>query len=535
MSITMAARDAFDYILKEKIKAAAEPSPTTHLGRITRIDEYGTYWVHILGGAEETPIRNMAASAEVGDTVTVTMAGNSADGTGNVTSPSAQVRQLIDVRGMASQAIANSLDASMAASEAESAAGRANNAAELATRAAENAVNDADQAYQAAQTAIESATNSLIAATQADRSANNALYQLSTVNDVVDTLNWVTQHGTYSPTTDISVDPTKVYWTPSSITSAYDPVTPDAEMLPSCYEAHLTTDISLVDGKIYYVADPDKPGSYIQVSSPDVADISNYYEFELTEDEAVVAGKTYYRRSESIGDYTIVDEPIDADISNYYELSIDQGLANYVAMHLALTDQGLSLVKDQDSYRVLITNESLNIIDPTGATVSTFGESISFDSLRPQRIGNDEVYVEFYSGTEGLPPDSLRIAATSFTLVGENGNVDLYERMQSVDADIDEARRTATDYLSYAYDETEGKYALSLASSEDSDIKSVLTNTKFAFKTNAGDIAYFGLDSNSNIWQMFIDNASITDMLHFGQFAWITRANGNMSLKWMGE
>lgn len=91
---------------------------------------------------------------------------------------------------------------------------------------------------------------------------------------------------------------------------------------------------------------------------------------------------------------------------------------------------------------------------------------------------------------------------------------------------IQDAARSATDYIQYENGE------LTLGAT-DSAVRNVMTNTRNAFRTSAGDIAYFGLDSDG-LWRLFIENASITDMLRFGNFAWIARQNGNMTIKWIG-
>lgn len=93
---------------------------------------------------------------------------------------------------------------------------------------------------------------------------------------------------------------------------------------------------------------------------------------------------------------------------------------------------------------------------------------------------------------------------------------------------IFDAARTATDYLTYR----NGKLILGAT---DSAIRNVMTNSRNSFETNGTTVAYFGFDDVSQLWQLFIANAQITDMLRFGDFAWIARANGNMTLKWMGE
>lgn len=65
-------------------------------------------------------------------------------------------------------------------------------------------------------------------------------------------------------------------------------------------------------------------------------------------------------------------------------------------------------------------------------------------------------------------------------------------------------------------------------------IRAVITNTRFAFRTDSGDIAYFGLN-DEGIWQMHIATTFVDDMIRFGDYAWIKRDNGNMSIKWLGE
>ena len=95
-------------------------------------------------------------------------------------------------------------------------------------------------------------------------------------------------------------------------------------------------------------------------------------------------------------------------------------------------------------------------------------------------------------------------------------------------AGIDDARRYATDYIEY--DKQTGELILGAL---DSAVKNVITNTMQTYRTDAGNVAWFGLNDKS-IWEMFIQTASIRDRLSFGLFSWIARSNGNMTLKWMG-
>lgn len=60
---------------------------SSHKAVVTRKSRDGTVWVHIAGGARETPISTTYSSAEVGDVVRVTISGGRADIVGNASSP----------------------------------------------------------------------------------------------------------------------------------------------------------------------------------------------------------------------------------------------------------------------------------------------------------------------------------------------------------------------------------------------------------------------------------------------------------------
>lgn len=93
------------------------------------------------------------------------------------------------------------------------------NYANTAKGAADAAQLSANAAATAASNAQTSANNAATAASNAQTSADNAgeyavraLGNLSTVQSVVETLNWITQHGTMTLTTDTAIDPTHVYF-----------------------------------------------------------------------------------------------------------------------------------------------------------------------------------------------------------------------------------------------------------------------------------------------------------------------------------
>lgn len=93
-------------------------------------------------------------------------------------------------------------------------------------------------------------------------------------------------------------------------------------------------------------------------------------------------------------------------------------------------------------------------------------------------------------------------------------------------AQIADARRYADDYLTYE----NGELTLGVTGTE---IKNVIGAVRQTYRTEAGDVAWYGLN-DEGVWEMFIETASINNMLNFNRFSWIARKNGNMSLKWTG-
>lgn len=187
-----------------------------------------TLWVHIPGGVDETPVKK-TINAKAGDTVQVRVSGGSAWLVGNESAPPTD-----DTRAIV----------------AETTAITANENATIAAQAAESAVESANVASAAAASAQTSASNALTAAQSAQTSADSALVSLSTVEDVVGVLNWITAHGTMTLTSDVAINPAHVYF-------VVDP-----------------TGDYVVGGTHYSI-----------VAEPKVEDISTYY--ELSVDESV--------------------------------------------------------------------------------------------------------------------------------------------------------------------------------------------------------------------------------------------------------
>ena len=214
----------------DKAKTTAYDTPAT----VRRI-EGDTAWVHIPGGVDETPVK-MTISAKEGDTVQVRVSGGSAFIVGNGTNPptdDARANQAYTVATVAEGAAENALANASRAKEAA-------DSAQVSASAAERAAGDA----------VIAAGNAQTAAGNAQQSADSALVSLSTVQDVVGVLNWITAHGTMTLTSDVTVNPAHVYFV----------VDPAGDYV--------------VGGTHYSI-----------VSDPKDAELSTYY--ELTVDESV--------------------------------------------------------------------------------------------------------------------------------------------------------------------------------------------------------------------------------------------------------
>ena len=213
--------------IKEALSADTKTKAYDTQAKVIR-DDGSTLWVHIPGGVDETPVKK-TISAKVGDTVQLRVGGGSAWLVGNQSAPPTD-----DARAIV----------------AETTAITANENAKVAAQAANSAVESAERASSAATRAEASASNALTAAQSAQTSADSALVSLSTVEDVVGVLNWITAHGTMTLTSDVAINPAHVYF-------VVDP-----------------TGDYVVGGTHYSI-----------VAEPKVEDISTYY--ELSVDESV--------------------------------------------------------------------------------------------------------------------------------------------------------------------------------------------------------------------------------------------------------
>ena len=456
----------FDEMLKDFRSAVGQlnnkTNPFDSQAEVLRV-EGDTAWVHIPGGVDETPVK-LTTNAKAGDVVQVRVAGGRAWLYGNQTSPPTDDTVAKAAKKQASSAEYEAVEAGRIAGEAQISAYKAESAANEAIADAASAKSSAESAQTSAEEAERNATQAQTSADEAAdgaREANmyarTALSTLADVEDVVDALGWISEHGTYAATSDIQVDTNKSYFKLTSTNTFERVAVPVSTYIRDMYEKvdtayYLPTeDTAVVSGKTYYEYDSVND-EYVVVSNPTDAGLPYYFEryvettYVLTSDTSVVSGKTYYAYDPIANTYT--SETPTATIGAYYELMLDESVRNYLLTHLTMTDSGLEVTRDGNSYRMIIASDRILLKNELGAVIASYSDEI---------------------------------------VLGEAAN----------------------------------------------GIRNVITSTRMSFQTDSGDVAYFGLNEQ-NIWEMHIDTAYVDDMMRFGNYAWIRRDNGNMTLKWLG-
>ena len=497
----------------------AVSAPPTLYATVARIDQDGSAWVRIDGGEGDTPA-TCGVSCRSGDRVTVIIEGNRARVTGNVSNPPTDDRAAESASRQASQATSDAHVAHMAAEAAQQSANnaqtdaqRALNAADAAQTAANNAQTSADTAASAASAAQTSANSAIASATRANTHADDALNSLSVVQDVAGTLSWISEHGSYVPTVDTAVVEGRVYF--ALVSGAYVPVT-NPTGNPSAQGWYV---LDVTDSQADYVM------AHIAVTSAGLWVLPSGIDYRLTTDTEVMAGQTYYE---------LVEMQVDgATYSQYVEVTpVGTEDPSEEGWYIWPTPDGAS------GYKMLLASDGMYLCDDTGHVVVTYGESITFDSSRPQRIGGDEASITWYdSDTDGVP-DSIAIAGNvTFSSVeaidgmlsdiAQTAN-DLGTAVEDLRDGIEDASKVATNFL--RIDPTLGV----VLAKQGSQISNVLSNDSMRFMTDSGeDVAHIGL-TEEQVWEMAIATARIESQLRFNDFAWIRRANGNMTLKWLG-
>lgn len=240
------------------------------------------------------------------------------------------------ITGALDMLTANMISAKASAQAAQQSAETAQQSATSAVANAQTAATAADNAQASAAIANTAAQEAKADAATANGAAKSALTGLSQVEDVVNVVTWIAEHGAYAKTSDQSI----------------------------------------IDGKVYYTI------TATAVASPTVDEIGTYYElnagaYSKTTDTTIVSGKTYYTVQGAP-----VAEPTAAQLGTYYELTVSAAVSNYIQSHLALTNAGLYVLTDANGWKVLIStgaeadfpNAGVYVLNPSNSVAAFFGE-----------------------------------------------------------------------------------------------------------------------------------------------------------------
>lgn len=262
-------------VLSKTAKTMAPKKERLHESQVrgTVVYRGGDHYIQLDGAPSDflTPVANLEEGLNDsgfvhGDRVLVLIKNHQAIVTKNITTglqaQSAKIAKETaeEAQAAAGRAIGYAQEANLAAEEAKADASEASAAAQAAQESA-------DTANEAAQNAQESADSANIAANHAETSANaatiaanNALSGLSTLEGVIDTVNWFAEHK--KATTDTTVNPNKTYYIYDEVTgtlSAVEPVGTENPSQEGWYELdeaisnYVATRIAETDDGLYVV------------------------------------------------------------------------------------------------------------------------------------------------------------------------------------------------------------------------------------------------------------------------------------------
>jgi len=161
------------------------------------------------------------------------------------------------------------------------------------------------------------------------------------------------------------------------------------------------------------------------------------------------------------------------------------------------------------------TGQVREVIEHTSATLSSQIDQTAAQIL----LGVAEQYVTRSNIGEYIEERAAELALTSDQLMLRFEELLAYA--QNIDGEINQYQRELSTWIRFSIDGmTMGK--------ADSPFNSTIDNERLAFLQNGRVVAYIAHN------KMYITDAEVTNSLIIGKFAFIPRANGNLSFTWIG-
>lgn len=479
----MGSFDAAVYLagLTQVENSAAESPTNVHVisGEVVEKSVDGQVLVNIDGlvfagnDTQYIPISTLGGLQE-GDIATIMLAGES----GRAMTPLA-IGGIGSVDRVNSIAEAAQESADYAQESAEAAAldaARAQESADIAQESARTAVLDAETAQLAAENALIDATNALYSAEVASRAAESA-----------------------------SEDAAQAAADAASIAGAAALALERASEANSYAHGAFQSlsEVERVVGTVNWIADH---GQYIK-----------------TEDTAVDATKAYYIRMGSGTDedpyeYVVIspDGTENPAESEWYVLSVDESVTNYINTHLALMDDGLHVFSLDNGYYIVLASDGMYLYDPQSILVAKYGSDMQMGSLWDTHIAAQGNRMSFFTPGYTYP----------YT---EDGQIDYEAEPSFYELTTDHRVIPRTQY----YELIDGVYTKVVPEGDELPDElgwyTLTADGKFP-----GEVAYIAVDENGeSVFNM--NRAVVVSELRFGDWAWMQRANRNLTLKWRGK
>lgn len=471
--------EAFEAEIDRKLENARrlQRVDSSHMGEVTRVDEEGTVWVHIFGGAKETPIRDSFITAKQGDLVNVNIAQGSATITGSSSSPAASTAYV----DQANRTMGGALKAQLASLLGD--------IVQIKHAIIDQAtVNEllALNATVQSLVAFEANINELVAG-KADISyveAGYAKIDLANMHeaqvDQLSVVNILSQSGIFDNLT----------LNEGSVTGVLKAVT----ILGDLIKANTIVADRLVypgDNGMYRML--NYHGGYYETFldvNPSEAELYEYdhveHDYILSEDTVVNPTKIYYRLTE--GDEYVKEKGI------WFELSEDN---RYVETQDTIADPHKSYYEYSDEKYIDLDDEKYrNALD--GSRI--VAKSVTANQIATETLTADSAFIE-----------SLRTVLLLAQAVQVGGMGDTHIEMHG--------NRFSFFAPGYYYD-----YAF------EQDPTYVVKSDE----AMPGEVAYIAVDDQTGESMFYMTRAVVVKDLRFGKWKWYDRNNGNLALKWIG-
>ena len=531
-------------------------------------DGDGTTWVRFAGTESATPVVSSAASVRIGQSVRVRVEDGRARIVANTSEPSVggvyvqtaiepvdkkaetaaraadlaktaadSAQTSADTAATAAASAQTSADAAQTAADAAQAdATAAGTAAATAQTSADQAIADAATAQGAAESALvnaasaqTSADEAQASAVQANRSANGALAGLSTVQDVVGTLEWAAEHTTYALTEDAEVTGGKTYYVRTGTGTEDDPYAyerveePVTEDISTYYEAtsdamqdYITSHLALTDDGLWVSLSDSGYRVLVAADAVRIYDatgalVSTFGQsvfFSADRPQRVGGADAYVEWNGS--DLNIVGANISITATETLEDRLASVGSDAVAAANAYTESNVEALNEA----IATTNDSVDAasqrIDDTNDRIDEFEDSVN-------------TYFGF--GGDGLTigkqksPFSVLLTEERLSFREARSYYALTEDTEVVDGKAYYARSgSGTDADPYTYARVATPTAEGLPTYYE----------LFVDETEQQELAY----ASGNAFHAPV--MAVDDELQMGDWAWVPRSNGNLALKWVG-